>query len=81
MICIVLGTTDVRVGKASRGFWRSRQGATVQPVFEDGFETLIGAGPERESPLAGSFESLGAIVLAQPHDASTGTKTLVRMGP
>jgi hypothetical protein len=52
------------VGRASRGFWLLWQWATIKPVFEDGFEILIGTCPEREGPLTGGFESLGAIAFA-----------------
>jgi hypothetical protein len=57
-----------RVGRASRGFWLWRQRVTIEPVFEDRFNTLVGTRPECASPLAGRFESFSAVAFAQSHD-------------
>ena len=65
---IVVGTTDVRVGRASRGLWLLRQWVTIQPMFEDRFETFVRTGPQREGPLTGGFKALVAIAFSEPHD-------------
>ena len=56
------------MGRASRGVWLWRQRATIEPMFEDRFETFIGTGPQRERPLAGRFQALVAIAFPEPHD-------------
>jgi hypothetical protein len=65
---IVLRATDVLVGRASRGIWLGRQGVTIEPVFEDGFETFIRTGPQGEGPLTRGFQALIAIAFPEPHN-------------
>lgn len=54
-----------------RGFslGRSRQGGLVETLFENRFDTFIGTGADREGPATGGFEPLGAVTLAQAHNA------------
>jgi len=53
----------------------------IEPVFEDRFNAFLGTGPEGERPSTRSFQALGAIAFAKPHEAQTGTEALLRMGP
>jgi hypothetical protein len=68
ILFIVVGTTDIRVGRASRGLWLLRQWATIESVFENRFETFIGTGPQCERPLAGRFQALVPIAFPEAHD-------------
>jgi hypothetical protein len=45
-----------------------RQGLPIESLFEDGFNTFIGTGPERERPPTSRFEALGTVAFAEPHE-------------
>jgi hypothetical protein len=54
-------------GSGSR--WDGRERGAVQAVFEDRFDTLIGARADGEGTAAGGVKPLSAIAFPQPHDA------------
>jgi hypothetical protein len=46
-----------------------RERSVVQAVFENGFNTFIGACAESEGTAAGGFKPFRPIAFPQPHDA------------
>jgi hypothetical protein len=59
--------------------WDGRERGTVQTVFEDGFDTFIGARTESEGTAAGGFQPFSTIAFPQPHDAQTRPEALLGM--
>jgi len=54
-------------GSGSR--WAGRERGAVQPVFQDGFDALIGARADGEGTATGGFQPFRTIAFSQPHDA------------
>jgi len=57
------------MAEGSESGWDGRERGAVQAVFEDGFDTLIGARADGEGTAAGGFKPFSAITFPQPHDA------------
>ena len=62
------------------GLGLRRQGRLVETLFENGFDTFIGTGADLEGTATGGFEPLGAITLAQTHNAQARAEALLGMG-
>src|SRR5215207_2842424 len=72
--------TDIGMARGRGGLEGRWQRATVQPIFQDGFQTLIGAGADRERPLAGGFKACVPVAFPQAHNPSARAEALLRMG-
>ena len=57
------------------------QRLSIEAVLQDGFHTLVRAGPHSESPDGGLLHPFGGVMLAEAHDTESGSESLLGMRP
>ena len=78
---VIRRPSDIAVLEARGTRWWLRQGAAIEAVLQDRFNTLIGTRADGEGTATGRFQPLGAGAFPQPHKAYTGTEALLGMDP
>jgi hypothetical protein len=68
------------LGEGRSGSALAWPGLSVQGVFAERFQTLVGTGPACDRPLAGGFAAPRARAFPAPHAPQTGPEALLRLG-